>query len=73
MPPRPSKFLPYLANGICNFHRLWIGMFDHRRAEITVMQFTGHPLPVHHFVTAPWDFNLVPYSQLSCILHEEEC
>ena len=26
-------------------------MFDHHRAEITVMQFTGHP--VHQFVTAP--------------------
>ena len=25
-------------------------MCDHHRAEITVMQFTGHSLPVHHFV-----------------------
>ena len=25
----------------------------HHQAEITVMQFTGHPLPVHQFVTAP--------------------
>ena len=33
------------------------------RAEITVMQFTGHSLPVHQFVTVPWDFNLVPYCQ----------
>ena len=24
--------------------------FDHHRAEITVMQFTGHPLSVHQFV-----------------------
>ena len=32
--------------------------FDHHRVEITVMQFTGHPLPVHQFVT---DFNPVPY------------
>ena len=39
--------------------------FDHHRAEITVMQFTGHPLLVHQFMTAPWDFNLVPYCQLS--------
>ena len=23
------------------------------------MQFTGHPLPVHQFVTVPWDFNPV--------------
>ena len=39
--------------------------FDHQRAEITVMQFTGHPLPVHQFVTVPWDFNPVPYCQTS--------
>ena len=32
------------------------------------MQFTGHPLSVHHFVTALWNFNLVPYCQSSCIL-----
>ena len=30
-------------------------------AEITVMQFTGHSLLVHQFVTVPWDFNPVPY------------
>ena len=40
-------------------------MFDHHRAEISVMQFTGHPLRVHQFVTALWDFNLVPYCQPS--------
>ena len=45
--------------------RLWNGMFDYHRLEITVMQFTGHPLAVHQFVTAPWDFNLVPYCQPS--------
>ena len=33
----------------------------HYQAEITVMQFTGHSLPVHQFVTVPWDFNPVPY------------
>ena len=42
-----------------------IACFDHHRAEITVMQFTGHPLPVHQFVTVPWDFNPVPYCQSS--------
>ena len=26
---------------------LWNGMFDRHQAEITVMQFTGHSLPVH--------------------------
>ena len=40
-------------------------MFDHHWAEITVMQFTDHPLPVHQFVTVPWDFNPVPYCQPS--------
>ena len=39
--------------------------FDHHRAEKTVVQFTGHPLPVHQFVTVPWDFNPVPYCQPS--------
>ena len=29
------------------------------------MQFTGHPLPVHQFVTVPWDFNPVQYCQPS--------
>ena len=37
----------------------------HHRAETTAMQFTGHPLSVHQFVTVPWDFNPVPYYQLS--------
>ena len=27
---------------------LWNRMFNHHQAEITVMQFTGHSLPVHH-------------------------
>ena len=42
---------------------------DRHRAEITVMQLTGHSLPGHHFETALWDFYLVPYCQPSCILH----
>ena len=37
--------------------------FDHHRVEITVMQFTGHLLPVHQFVTVPRDFNPIPYCQ----------
>ena len=48
-----------------HFRRLWNGMFDRHRAEITVMQFTGHSLPVHQFVTVPWDFNPVSYCQPS--------
>ena len=41
------------------------GMFDRHQAEITVIQFTGHSLPVHQSVTVPWDFNPVPYCQSS--------
>ena len=35
---------------------LWNGMFDRHQAEITVMQFTGHCLPVHQSMSVPWDF-----------------
>ena len=28
---------------------IWNGLCDRRRSEITVMQFTGHSLPVHHW------------------------
>ena len=55
-----------------HFGRLWNDMCNRHRAEITVMQFTGHSLPVHHFVTARWDFYhiyIVPYCHPSCILH----
>ena len=33
-------------------------MFDRHQAEITVMQFTGHSLPVHQSMTVAWDFTL---------------
>ena len=33
-------------------------MFDRHQAEITVMQFTGHFLPVRQSMSVPWDFNL---------------
>ena len=33
-------------------------MFDRHQAEITVMQFTGHSLPVHQSMSLPWDFTL---------------
>ena len=41
-----------LTQYLCN------GMFDRHQAEITVMQFTGHSLPVHQSMTVPWDFTL---------------
>ena len=41
---------------------LWNGMFDRHQAEITVMQFTGHSLPVHQSMSVPWDFLPRPIS-----------
>ena len=35
---------------------LWNGRFDRHQAEITVMQFTGHSLPVQQSMTVPRDF-----------------
>ena len=53
MPPRLHNFFWYLAIGMCHFRHLWNGMCDHHRAEITVMQFTGHSLLVHHSEVGP--------------------
>ena len=55
-----TQSLPITGHRNMLFRRLWNGMFDRHRAEITVMQFTGHSLPVHQFVTVPWDFNPCP-------------
>ena len=41
---------------------LWNGMFDRHQAEITVMQFRGHSLPVHQSMSVPWDFLPCPIS-----------
>ena len=61
----PTQYLPITGHLNMHFRRLWDGMFDRHRVEITVMQFTGHSLPVHQFVTVSWDFNPVPYCQPS--------
>ena len=61
-PPRLHNFFRYLAIGMCHFRYLWNGLCDRHRAEITVSQFTGHSLPVHH---SEWDLHLVPYYQPS--------
>ena len=37
-------------------------MFDRHHAEITVMQFTGHSLPVHQSMSVTWDFLPCPIS-----------
>ena len=43
---------------------LWNGMIDRHPAEIIVMQFTGHSLPVHQSMSVPWDFfYLFPFHQ----------
>ena len=34
----------------------WNRMLDHHQAEITVMQFTDHSLPVRQSMSAPWKF-----------------
>ena len=35
---------------------LWNRMFNRHQAEITVMHFTGHSLPVHQSMSVPWEF-----------------
>ena len=35
---------------------LWNRMFNRHQAEITVMQFTGHSLPVHQSMSVRWEF-----------------
>ena len=51
--------------GICYFRRLWTGMFDHHhQAEITVMQFRDHSLPVHQS-ECTMGFYIVPFCQPS--------
>ena len=35
---------------------LWNRMFNRHQAEITVMQFRGHSLPVHQSIRVSWDF-----------------
>ena len=35
---------------------LWNRMFNRHQAEITVMQFRGHSLPVHLSMSVPWEF-----------------
>ena len=37
-------------------------MFDRHQAEITLMQFRGHSLPVHQSMSVSWDFLPCPIS-----------
>ena len=36
----------------------WNRMLDRHQTEITVMQFTGHSLPMHQSMSVPWEFFL---------------
>ena len=47
------NFFRYLAIGMCHFRYFWNGLCDRHRAEITVMQFTGHSLPVRQSMSVP--------------------
>ena len=42
----PPRLLPISGPGMCHFRFLWNGLCDRHRAEITVIQFRGHSLPV---------------------------
>ena len=42
-------FFWLLTIGMCHFRYLRNGRCDHHQAEITIMQFIGHSLPMHHF------------------------
>ena len=35
---------------------LWNRMFNRHQAEITVMEFRGHSLPVHQSMSDPWEY-----------------
>ena len=43
------------------------GMFDRHQAEITVMQFRGHSLPVHQSMSVPWAFILSHFVSQICL------
>ena len=55
-PQRLRNFFRYLAIGMRHFRYLWNGLSDRHRVEITVMQFTGHSLPVRQSMSVPWEF-----------------
>ena len=51
---------------------LWNGMFDRHPAEITVMQFTGHSLPVHHSEVGPSPCPILS-AKLTCAISSHNC
>ena len=51
---------------------LWNGMFVRHQAEITVMQFTGHSLPVHHSEVGPSPCPILS-AELTCAISSHNC
>ena len=49
---------------------LWNGMFNRHQAEITVMQFRGHSLPVPQSMSLSWDFLPCPISSANFRLRD---
>ena len=45
-------------------------MFDRHQAEITVIQFRGHSLPVHQSMSVSWDFLPCPISSANFRLRD---
>ena len=67
-------FFQLLTIGMCHFRYLRNGRCDRHWAEITIMQFIGHSLLVHHFfLRHSENFYLVSYCEPSCILHDVVC
>ena len=67
--PSPTPTLMQLPTWLPSWQRyiivqcpldLWNRMFNRHQAEITVMQFTGHSLPVRHSMRVSWDFLACP-------------
>ena len=51
---------------------LWNGVFDRHQAEITVVQFTGHSLPVHHSEVGPSPCPILSV-ELTCAISSHNC
>ena len=51
---------------------LWNGMFDRHQAEITVMQFRGHSLPVYHSEAGPSPSPIFS-AKLTCAISSHNC
>ena len=66
-PPRLRNFFRYLVIGMCHFCYLWNGLCDRHCVGITVMQFTGHSLPVQHSEVGPSPCPILS-AELTCVI-----